>query len=134
MGYIFGTFFTTWIIVVILCGIPAAYVAGTKNKNPWVWFFLTFLFGPMALLMVGFAPALPPSDEHLELQGLKRCPFCVEPVMAAAVACCHCGHDIVRVAAPAPAQPVRPGTFCRGCGDSLEPGAAFCGNCGRQTA
>ena len=39
-------------LVHFLFGIFCAYWAQTTNRNPWLWFFLGFFFGPIAGLVL----------------------------------------------------------------------------------
>jgi hypothetical protein len=66
-------------IVWLICGIGAAMVASSKGRDSCGWFFIGFLIGPFALLIVGFmAPAsknstdLAPDEEVLYSQGDTR--------------------------------------------------------------
>lgn len=42
------------IIIWLICGIGAAMIASSKGRDSCGWFFIGFLLGPFALLIVGF--------------------------------------------------------------------------------
>jgi hypothetical protein len=48
-----------WIVLIwILFGGAAAAIANGKQRSGWGWFFLGVLFGPFALIVIVFLPAL----------------------------------------------------------------------------
>lgn len=61
--------------------LPAAWLAGERGRSGLVWFLVGLLLGPVAILILGFAPILPEGRyrhcvECLEtiLEGATRCP------------------------------------------------------------
>lgn len=51
-------------LVVWACfgALPAAWLAGEKGRSALPWFLIGLLLGPIAIITVGFAPAVgPPS-------------------------------------------------------------------------
>ncbi len=81
-----------WIFVIgfwVLCGIGASLIADSKNLGSCGWFFLGVIFGPFAILIVGFmAPTIkkpPPTD-------MRKCPYCAELIKQEALVCKHCNH------------------------------------------
>jgi hypothetical protein len=65
-------------------GMPAYWLAYERGRPAGTWFIVGLFLGPIALLMLGFAPA----------RGAGRfdeCPFCLEAVRLGAVRCSHCG-------------------------------------------
>ena len=86
-----------YILVWIACGFFAATVASSKGRGFGGWFFLGLLFGPIALLAVGFMPkedTVQTSPPSLQLQNTRKCPFCAEDIKIEAIVCKHCGHDV----------------------------------------
>ena len=82
-----------WILVVwFICGIFAASIAQSKGYSGCLWLIIGFLFGPLALLGVGFMARRAPEDINPE--DFRACPYCQEPVRAGAIKCRHCGSAI----------------------------------------
>lgn len=82
----------------IICGIAAAYVAGQKNKSAGLWLLLGIVLGPIALLMVGFAPAAPAMNaghsQTMPSSHVRTCPYCAEEIKWEAIVCKHCGREL----------------------------------------
>jgi predicted amidophosphoribosyltransferase len=95
----------------LLCGIAASFIASSRGANGCLWAFLSFLLGPIGLLMA-FAS-----------QSAWRCPYCQSGVHKDATVCQRCGREIDWDADD--------DTFCTACGNVLTEGAAFCGKCGK---
>ncbi len=56
-----------WIIAVawwVLFAGFTMWLAVTKNREPVPWFLIGLLTGPLAILIVGFAPAIKAEDGH----------------------------------------------------------------------
>ncbi|GAB6125043.1 hypothetical protein [Humidesulfovibrio idahonensis] len=53
-----------FVIIWILCGIAAAYIASKKGKDGGMWFLLGILLGPFALIMIGLSPADPQKTDR----------------------------------------------------------------------
>ena len=49
-----------FVIFWLACGVFAGMIANSKNRNGCLWFGLGFIFGPLALLAVGFMAPAPP--------------------------------------------------------------------------
>ena len=78
-----------WLIAALLFGgLPAAWLAVTRGREPFLWLFIGLLLGPLAVFLVGFAP-LGASGTY------RRCLRCAEAIRAAATRCPHCARDVV---------------------------------------
>jgi hypothetical protein len=77
------------IILWVLCGVFSAIVAFNKNHNGCMWGVAGVLFGPLALLAVGFMPA----SEAPGQQRIK-CPHCAELILVDAKLCRFCGQTL----------------------------------------
>lgn len=124
-AFFFGSYIGLIIFLVFIFCWPAAYIAGQKNRSMLTWFFAGFLFGPMAVLMVGFSPALPPEDDGSSTP--PRTPNVQQTMPLAA----HAPAPFQSQGAATSAARAKP--FCPGCGDPLAADAMFCQSCGRKT-
>lgn len=115
----FGSLLSFALVALFLFCWPAAYIAGQKNRSMLTWFFAGMLFGPMAVLMVGFSPALPPEGHA------SSTPPLAPPAQPGAYAATS---PPAQNTAPA----ARPKPFCPSCGESLAADAVFCQGCGRK--
>ena len=46
-------------IMSLICGAASAFIARSRGKNPYLWFFLGTLFGLLGLLFLFFDPSRP---------------------------------------------------------------------------
>lgn len=65
----------------LLFGIGAYFIAKNKGKNPIKWFILGILFGPFGLLFCW-------------ISGGRQCPFCKSQIHQEASICPHCCQTI----------------------------------------
>lgn len=127
MSLLFGSALGFFLVALFLFCWPAAYIAGQKNRSMLTWFFAGMLFGPMAVFMVGFSPALPPEDSASPMQPLAPP---TQPTTQPGP------QPAVKAQTPHQTQDTAPDSrsklFCPGCGEPLPPDGAFCQGCGRK--
>lgn len=119
---------TFWII----CGVFTAMVASSKGRSGTAWALSGFLFGPLALLAVGFMPAQEAGGARVP------CPSCAEMILPNAKVCHFCGSAVQfqprpihpDLAAAAAAGIKR----CAKCQRGNPPYATYCEFCGHDLA
>lgn len=82
----------------VIFGIAAGVVTASKSQNALGFvpgFLLGVLLGPLGLLISFF---IKPSKSKL-MKGKRECPFCKEPINAAAIVCPHCQRESTAVGA-----------------------------------
>lgn len=88
------------VILWILCGVAAAFVASAKGRSGFGWFLLGLLFGPIALLAAAVTSPDRASRERRETLALlqsgkgRPCPACAEVIRAEASRCRYCNSDV----------------------------------------
>src|ERR1700722_12861868 len=70
------------ILIWILCGIAAAFIASSRRANGCLWFGLGILFGPFGLAF-SFASG-----------SGRKCPACQKHIHEKATRCSHCQADL----------------------------------------
>lgn len=93
----------TFFLFSLLCGVFAAILANSKNRNALGWFFAGVLFGPFGLL-VGLMPELAPTPakQAIIVKPLPKpappntfdCPHCLQSVHERVTRCPHCHEEI----------------------------------------
>ena len=78
-------------IFCLFCGIATAVFAAAKHRGGWKWFLLGVLFGPFALLAVGFMPKVEAADAAADT---RECPHCARSIEPEALVCKHCGGAV----------------------------------------
>lgn len=89
-----------WFVVGILFASVVGDAAERKGGNYKAWFWLALFFLIPAAIMVmlmddkrpstnSVPPATVPQDVNIET---RPCPYCDEPIRAAALKCKHCGE------------------------------------------
>lgn len=87
------------ILGMIVCAIFTAFLANEKNRSWLEWLILGALFGPLALITVGFMPVWKPKSART-----VKCPLCAEFIRPEALVCLHCGRDVPAVGRGVPAD------------------------------
>jgi hypothetical protein len=85
-----ATFFLL-LLNVALSGL-VAYVAYTKRRSAWAFFFLSFFLSFLVGIVVALAIA--PGNRARQGEFNVECRFCREQINARAVVCKHCGKDV----------------------------------------
>lgn len=78
-------YLTLW----LACCIGAGAIASSKKRSFVLWLLLGGLFGPIALLVIGFM-----AQADAAGRGERICPFCAETIKCQAKVCKHCGRDV----------------------------------------
>lgn len=70
----------------------AGFTAGAKGRNKSGWFFITLIFGPLALFSLA---QIPVAQDVLNAKKVRRnimrwCPVCLRAIDARATKCCYC--------------------------------------------
>ena len=72
--------------MVLIGGLPAAWLAAERGRSYFTWLLVGTLWGPLAILLVGLAP--------IRASGpFGPCTRCLEAVRIGAIRCPHCGWD-----------------------------------------
>ena len=124
---LFGSALSFFLIILFLFCWPAAYIAGQKNRCMITWFFAGMLFGPMAVLMVGFSPVLPTTSNATDTP--RPVPQTVPPADHSA----NFSNVQPSSAQADPSTTPQPSLFCRRCGEALGSDDVFCQSCGCKT-
>lgn len=88
---------STYYIVAAYClvsGLASAMVASQKGRDGFGWFVVGALFAPVALPV-----ALIASPLRENMNGFKKCTYCLEPINSKAMKCPHCGSTAEETAA-----------------------------------
>lgn len=83
-----------FVVLWIICGGVAAFVASARGGNGGLGFVAGVLLGPLGIVLAFFMGSEAGRVASQVSSGqAKRCPMCAEAVLVDAVICKHCGHD-----------------------------------------
>jgi hypothetical protein len=69
----------------LIFGTMAGWLARERGRNVFPWVVVGALTGPLALLLVGFAPM------RADNSSFKWCVECIEAIDIEAITCSYCG-------------------------------------------
>jgi hypothetical protein len=81
------TFLLVWLgVMIVVGGLPAAWLASERGREPFIWLFVGVVLGPLAPLLVGLAPIAAGGR-------FGPCRRCAEPVRREATRWPHCAWE-----------------------------------------
>lgn len=113
--------FLGWVIF----SFVAAAIASAKNRGAGRYFLVSLILSPLVgIILAAAMPALP--RDAASTKPHAPCPFCLEPIIAGARKCKHCGSML---ADSDPSK--RP---CPSCSRLADVGERYCPTCGHNMA
>ena len=86
--------FTAWFVTLLVIAVIPAWIAQTKGRSFWGWWFYAILLFPITLIHAVVMSANTKELENRQLQdGHKKCPACAELIKVEAKLCKHCGTE-----------------------------------------
>jgi len=96
-----GILLSIVLVDALVVGPLTAWLADERGRDPAPWFLLGVLFGPIALVSVGFGPRKVGST-------FKACVECQEAIFSAATSCPFCGTDLIAAESAEHRRPAPP--------------------------
>jgi hypothetical protein len=93
------------LVAIALYLLPAIVAAARKHPSGWAIFILNLLLGWTVLgwiiaLIWSATGERGAGQQAIAMQARRTCPYCAEPILAAAIKCKHCGEALEPEAAP----------------------------------
>jgi hypothetical protein len=84
------------LIVAVVFGLIASMIYQSKGRNALSGFLAGMIFGPLGVIfaLMSSVDAEGLLRQKIQKGELKLCPYCAEPIKAAAIRCKHCLSDL----------------------------------------